>query len=520
MAERQSYPRLFSPAKIGQVTLNNRVVMAPMVTLLGSDTGAVTQRMLDYYAERARGDVGLIIVEATYIHPSGKAFPCQLGIDREGTLPGHFELVETIHRYGARAAIQVHHAGAHIAPMYCEATPVAPSPVSPPGSDTVPQELTVAEIEELADAFARSAERAKRAGYDAVELHGAHGFLIHHFLSPASNRRTDRYGGNLENRLRFPLLVVSRVREAVGSRYPLLVRMSAEGGYGLEEATEIARAFEQAGIDCIDVSIGGTAPTTLVLPHTSPMAIPEGYLVPHAATIKRALSIPTIAVGEIRHPLFAEQVLARGEADLIALARQFLADPEWPYKADEGLDEEIRLCISCDYCRLALRHNRPIRCLVNPAVGRERELAQPKPAEPSKRAIVVGGGPAGAEAARIAALRGHNVTLYEREREMGGQLWLAAAPPHKGKIHWFREHLEKAVRKAGVKILTSQAFDPSMLDRPGADVLILATGARPIRLDAPGADGGNVVYADDLLSGKTQTAGERVAVLGGRQVGC
>ena len=518
--EKRFCQRLFSPAQIGGMRLKNRVVMAPMVTQLASDSGTVTQRMLDYYDGRAKGGVGLVIVEATYVAASGKGFPCQLGIDRDAFLPGHFELAEVIHRHGARAAIQIHHGGADADIASCGGTLLAPSPVTGYRSGVMPRELTVEEIEELAECFARAAERAKRVGYDAVELHGAHGYLIHQFLSPASNQRTDEYGGSFENRLRFPRLVISRVRELAGSRFPVLLRMSAEGGYGLEEAVEIAAALEGEGVDCIHVSMGGTAPTRVVPSHTSPMAMPEGYLASHAAAIKSRLSIPVIAVGEIRHPSFAEEMLAQGKADFIALARQFLADPEWPRKASAGLDDEIRLCISCDHCRLSLRHSIPIRCLVNPAVGRERDLGELKPAPRSKRVVVVGGGPGGMEAARVAAIRGHTVALYERYEKLGGQLWLAAATPYKEKVHWLRENLEAGVRRAGVRIRTSEAFTPATLDGENAEVVIVATGAKAIGLEAPGADGENVVSSHHLLQGKVPVEGKRVVVLGGRQVGC
>jgi 2,4-dienoyl-CoA reductase-like NADH-dependent reductase (Old Yellow Enzyme family)/thioredoxin reductase len=484
--------------------------------MLASDTGAVTQTMLDYYAERAKGGAGLIIVEATYVHPGGRAFPSQLGIDRESIVPSHFELVETIHRHGAKAAIQIHHAGASVGPLYREGPLVAPSAVVSPTSDTLPRELTTGEIIELANCFARAAERAKRAGYDAVELHGAHGFLIHQFMSPASNRRSDEYGGNFENRLRFPLLVLSKVREAVGTRYPILIRISAEGGYNLEEGVEIARALARAGVDCIDVSIGGTAPVSLVPPNTSPMDIPEGYMVPHAATIKRNMSIPVITVGEIRHPDFAEQVLVQGQADFVALARQLLADPYWPTKAARGRDDEIRRCISCDFCRLSLRRNRHIRCFINPACGREREFAELNPAFTRKKVTVVGGGPAGMQAATIAAQRGHDVTLCERDARLGGRLWPFAALPSKKKGHWLREYLEASLRDAGVKIHTSITATPKMSKERKTDVLIVATGAQGKSKPA------GAVSADALLKGEVHLTGkiETAVVLDASQAGC
>ncbi|MEK7373263.1 MAG: NADH:flavin oxidoreductase, partial [candidate division NC10 bacterium] len=313
--------------------LRNRVVMAPMVVQLGSESGAVTQRTVDYYVRRAAGGAGLVIVEASYIAPEAKAYACQLGIDRDGLLPGHFELVEAIHRHGAKVAIQIHHGGGRADPALTGGVLVAPSPVAQDAHAVVPREATPQEIETLAESYARAAGRAQRAGYDAVEIHGAHGYLIHEFLSPASNRRSDAYGGSPENRRRFAGLVIRRVREAVGARFPVLFRMSAEGGYGIEAAVEIAQALEAWGVDAIHVSVGGTAPITLVPPDTSPMARPEGWLTGYAATIKKRVSVPIIVVGEIRHPVFAEEVLAQGKADFIALGRQLLADPDWPAKA-------------------------------------------------------------------------------------------------------------------------------------------------------------------------------------------
>jgi len=514
------HPRLFSPGTMGRMELRNRVVMAPMCVQLAAESGAVTQRTIDYYARRAAGGAGLVIVEASYIAPEGKAFACQLGIHRDGLLPGHFELVEAIHRHGAKAAIQIHHGGGRAHPAFTGGVLLAPSPVAQEGIPAVPREVTAQEIEALADSYGRAAARAQRAGYDAVEIHGAHGYLIHEFLSPAANLRSDVYGGSRENRLRFAGLVIRRVREATGARFPVLFRMSAEGGYEIEEAVEIARALEAWGVDAIHVSVGGTAPITLVSPDSSPMARPEGWLTGHAATIKSRVSVPVIVVGEIRQPGFAEKILAQGKADFIALGRQFLADPDWPAKAEAGRDGEIRLCISCDYCRLALVHTRPIRCLVNPEVGREREFSAIGPAATPRRVIVVGGGPGGLEAARAAAARGHHVTLYERSAELGGQLNLAALPPHKEKIKWLRQCLVTQVEKAGVKLCTSTVFRPEELADGEADAVVVATGAHPQEEEVPGARAGQVVSAWDVLEGRPPARDMAVVVLGGRQMGC
>ena len=520
MVEAMVRPRLFSPGKMGPMQLRNRVVMAPMVVQLASESGAVTQRTVDYYVRRAAGGAGLVIVEASYIAPEAKAFACQLGIDRDGLVPGHFELVEAIHRHGAKVALQIHHGGGRADPALTGGVLVTPSPVAQDAHAVVPREATPQEIETWAESYARAAGRALRAGYDAVEIHGAHGYLIHEFLSPASNRRSDAYGGSPENRRRFAGLVIRRVREAVGARFPVLFRMSAEGGYGIEEAVEIAQALEAWGVDAIHVSVGGTAPITLVPPDTSPMARPEGWLTGYAATIKKRVSVPIIVVGEIRHPVFAEEVLAQGKADFIALGRQLLADPDWPAKAEAGRDDEIRLCISCDHCRLALLLTRPIRCLVNPEVGREREFSAFGPAAAPKRVIVVGGGPAGLEAARAAAARGHHVTLSERSAELGGQLHLAALPPHKEKIEWLRRCLVTQARKAGAELSPSTIFRPEGLAEGEADAVVVATGARPVEEQVPGARAGQVFSAWEVLEGRPPARDLAVVVLGGRQMGC
>jgi 2,4-dienoyl-CoA reductase-like NADH-dependent reductase (Old Yellow Enzyme family) len=536
--------KLFSPGKIGYMELRNRVVMAPMMVQLAAESGAVTARSIDYYARRAKGGAGLIIVEATWIASTGKAFACQIGLDRDALIPGHFDLVEAIHRHGAKVACQLHHGGARANPAFTggtlvapsavagfyidnsrdpkdtDSTSVAPSAIAEPETPVLPRELTQQEIVALVDAYARAAGRAQRAGYDAVEIHGAHGYLIHQFLSPVSNRRTDEYGGSVEKRMRFAALVIRRVREVVGARFPILFRMSVESGYGIDEAVEIARALDTCGVDAIHVSVGGIEPVTLVPPDTSPMARPEGWLTGFAETIRKRVAVPVIVVGEIRHPRFAEDALAQGKADFIALARPLLADPDWPAKALAGRDDEIRHCISCDYCRLTLLHTRPIRCLVNPEVGREREFASIGPAPQAKRVIVVGGGPAGLDAARSAAARGHHVRLFERAAELGGQLRLAILPPHKEKIEWLRKCLITQAQRAGVELVTSTPFQPEALVPGEADAVVIATGAKPREENLAGARADQVVAAWDVLDGRPSARNLRVLVLGGRQMGC
>jgi NADPH-dependent 2,4-dienoyl-CoA reductase/sulfur reductase-like enzyme len=380
--------------------------------------------------------------------------------------------------------------------------------------------MTLEEIAALVRRFGEAADRAKRAGYDAVEVHGAHGYLLHQFLSPASNLRTDEYGGSPENRMRFTLEVIRSVRQAVGPDYPVLYRLSTEGGYGLEDSVAFATQWAEAGVDALNVSIGGTAPITLLPPETSPMSIPQGYLADYVHAVKKAVSIPVIAVGEIREPAVAESILAQGKADYVALARALMSDPNWVAKASQGREGDILKCISCDECRFCLYRGLPVRCLINPQLGREGWLHEPEPAATSRKVMVVGAGPAGMEVARVAALRGHQVSLYESKPALGGgQLTLAEAPPHKEKLPWLGEYLTRQLERLPVKVHAESPVDSATVEREAPDVLVVATGAVPVIPDIPGIDGENVVTAFRVLEGELATEGKQVVVLGGRRVG-
>lgn len=519
MPATRQYKTLFSPGSIGRMTLKNRLVMAPIVTQYATDTGAASQVQRDYLSERARGGVGLIVVEASYVDPLGKAFACQLGIDRDELAPSHMELTEAIHRFGSRVAVQLHHAGNRAHSRFTGGRVVAPSAIASGGE--MPDEMTLDDIAAVVQRFGQAAERARRAGYDAVEIHGAHGYLLHQFLSPATNRRTDAYGGSAENRLRFTLEVIRSVREAVGPDFPILYRMSMEGGYGIEAAATFAKEWEAAGVDTLNVSIGGTAPIDLLPPGISPMAIPQGYLADHAEAIKQAVGVPVIVVGEIREPAIAEAILADGKADFIALGRQLLADADWGAKAAQGADDRIRKCLSCDDCRRGLTNGIPIRCLINPRLGREGWLGDPEPAATPRKIMVVGSGPAGMETARVAALRGHQVRLYESESSLGGgQLTLAEAPPYKEKIGWFKEYLRQELSRLPVEVYLDTLVDADRVAREAPEVLVVAIGVTPIIPDIPGIDADHVISAHDLLAGKGVPQDQQVVVLGGRQVGC
>ena len=510
--------KLWEPIRIGRMELKNRVVMPPMVTRYAADDGFVTERTRNYYGARARGGAGLIIVEATYVHRQGWAFPNQIGISDDKFIPKLSELVDTVHRHGAKIAIQLHHGGRQAKEALSGLQPVAPSPLPMAGGE-MPREMTVEEIAETVAYFAEAAIRAQKAGFDGVELHAAHGYLIDQFLSPTSNKRDDEYGGDLHRRARFFLEIIAAVKEAVGEDYPVWCRMDGKEygveGITLEDARQTARLAQDAGLAAIHVSSWGpTTPVNRTTPTFVPAVIEE-----LAEGIKKAVSIPVIAVGRIT-PEDGERMLKEGKADLIAIGKAMLADSEWSNKVASGKTEDITPCIICNGCRDDLRTPKVvgIRCSVNAALGREKE-SEIVPAAKPRKVLVVGGGPAGMEAARVAALRGHQVTLWEKESRLGGQLIQAAIAPHKDRIAPLYKYLETQLQKLGVKIQPGKEATAAAVAEFNPEAVVVATGVKPFVPDISGLDKVKVVQAGDVLEGKVKV-GQKVAIIGGELVGC
>lgn len=475
------FPRLFEPGHIGSLRIRNRVVMAPITTIYGADNGDMTEITLKYYEERARGGVGLIISEAVCVDaPEGRQFATLPCLDREGLIPSHNEVVEAVHSYDAKIALQLHHAGRLADPRIMKdgQVPVGPSKITSTTSwrqIAEPRELTIEEIQRIVRKYAEAADRGKRAGYDAIELHMAHGYLPHSFIAEKTNQRTDQYGGSLENRLRFPLEIVQAVKDAVGKDFPIICQFSAEGGYDFSVGMSIAQELEKAGADALHVSIGGVGPISVIPRDQSHMARPQGYLAPFAEAIKKQSNLPVITVGEIKDPHFAEEILAAGQADFVAVGRSLIADPDWPRKAEHGHADEIRRCPSCGLCEMSWVVGVNMRCLVNADVGREREFSPPHPAATKKKVIVLGGDAAGLEAARVAALRGHQVDLYTAEDELGAlQLKGAAASPQKERMQFVREFLVSQPEKVGVVTHLGNIPDRAAIEKLRPDVAIIA----------------------------------------------
>lgn len=469
------FTRLFEPFRLGTMEIRNRIVMPAMATCLASEDGYVTDRTLDYYEERACGGVGLIIVgEAIIDVPRGLEGPRRIAIGDEH-VPGLTKLAEIIKKHGARAAFQLNHGGGFAVSSTTGLQPLAPSAVICRPGGELPRELTVDEIQDLVQRFARAAERAKRAGFEGVEIHATGSYLIKQFLSPAQNKRTDAYGGILANRARFLLEIMAAVRERVGPGYPLWVRVSGRG-YGMgngftapEDVLQLSKMLEKAGACAINVNNHASK-----YPFNR-MVEPEGNALAFAEAVKKVVSIPVIAVGRIT-PEVGEKALAEGKADLVAIARGLLADPELPNKAASGRLDDIVPCITCLFCGTMSRLGEA-GCTVNPALGKERAF-KITPAVKVKRVMVVGGGPAGMQAAIMAARRGHRVMLYDKRRSLGGQLRLAARVPNRDRINNLVSYLSHQVVKRGVEVNLGREVTPGLVDSLKPDVVILATGSK------------------------------------------
>ena len=515
------YKKLFEPWMIGKVKIRNRIISAPMERNYCNIDGSVTQQYIDNLTAKAKGGVGLIMVESTYVDPRGKGRFYQLGCYDDRLIPGLKRLTDAVHQHGAKIALELQFSGRQTSGRVTGMQPMAPSPVSCAisGGD-LPREMTIDEIKEMVVSFAKAAARSKQAGFDLVELHGAHGYLIAQFLSGYANKRTDEYGGNFENRTRFPLEVVAAVREAVGPDFPIAYRLSGdeyiEGGLNLEETVPFAQKLEQAGVDLIDVS-AGLYETTYII--SQPMDIPLGCNVHLAEEIKAAVDIPVSVAGRINDPTFADDILTQGKSDFISFARALHADPEFPRKAQEGRPEDICMCVGCmQGCIDMLGTGAPIFCAVNSSVGKEGPY-EIKSAPRKKKVMVIGGGPGGMEAARIAALRGHEVSLYEKEDVLGGQVRWAAKPPFRGEYEQVIRYLSHQIKKTGVAVHLCQEVDKGSVYEQKPDVVIVATGAYPYKGNFPGRNKPHVCTYLDILSGSVEP-GKKVAIIGGDKIAC
>lgn len=519
--------KLFESMKIGRMELKNRIVMPAMGTGYCNEMGFSTERLMAYLEERARGGAALITVQNTCIDSrGGKRLWRQLCIDSDKFIPGLYELTEAVHDWGAKIALQLIHSGRLADPDVNEGIqPVSASTMSGysgiTGKEVLARELRLDEIEALVEKFAQGVWRAKQAGFDAVEFHGAHGFLIAQFLSPFTNHRTDLYGGDLKGRMRFALEIVRRSKEKVGDDFPLIFRISADeyvpGGLILEETKEICRELEKTAVDALHISAGGGDESPWIKFGIMPGATPQGCLVHFAEEIKKIVKIPVITVGRINDPRFAEKILREGKADLVAMGRALLADPHLPQKAFMGNFNEIRRCIGCTLCSTFVLKKGMLRCTVNPSLGKEEEDRKIFPAR-GKKVLIIGGGPAGLEAAKWAAMKGHKVTLYEKEKKLGGQVKIAAKVPYKGEMISIIDHLSQQVRKMGIKVVLGEEVMVPLIKKASPEVIIIATGSVPLIPEIKGANQDTLTSVREILAGEKRV-GKKVMIIGGSSAG-
>ncbi len=468
---------LWRPGRIGRLEVPNRVLMAPMEKNLCTAGGVITDRYIDYLVARARGDVALLRVEATYVDPVGQGRPFQVGAHNDATIEGLARLADAVHAAGGRLSVELAHCGRQTDARVTGRQPVAPSAVPCEASGGyLPRALSRDEIAEIVARFAAAALRVQQAGLDAVEIHGASGYLLNAFTSPYTNLRDDEYGGTPEHRRRFPLEVVAAVRDAIGSEMPLLYRMSADdcvpGGITPAESGPLAAELERGGVDLIDVSAGTYESILATQP---PMEAAAGGLLATAAVIKQHVTIPVATAGKLVDLEVAERALTQSGLDFVTIGRGLHADPELLRKVRSGRSSEVRRCIACAECVAFLGYG-PAYCAVNPLTARERQLS-PAAARESRRVVVIGGGPAGMEAARTAAIRGHEVTLYERGNRLGGQVLLGSLVNGRAAFAEPVRYLERELERVGVSVQLGSELDAPRVAGLQADDVIVATGA-------------------------------------------
>jgi len=514
---------LFSPLKIGNIELKNRIVMAPMSLNYSREDGTPSSRQVAYYKARVKGGVGLIISESCYVAAESRGGKRRLGLSSDEMVSGHKRLTSAVHEHGGRIFCQLHHGGAAVSPAASGALPVSASAtpltvMGEPFIGIVPRRLDLEEIRGVTKAFALAAVRAGEAGYDGIQLHAAHGYLIHQFFSPLYNFRQDAYGGSRENRARLLFEVIAEIRRAAGEHFPISVRLTGKeftpGGYGIEDTCWIAEKLE-SDIQEISLSGGNFQEREWMV---APMRVEEGYLANQAQAWKDVVTkIPVSMVGRLTDPRICEGLIRDGKTDLVYLGRALLADPEWPKKAQQGYLEAIRPCISCSRCIDRLMQGLEVQCAVNPLLGREGESVL-DPASRAGNVLVVGGGPAGMEAAATAAGRGHRVTLMERSSRLGGKALAAAIPPSRAAIARFTAYQERQLEITGVRVQLGHEVTAGMVEDLKPDYLVLASGGVPLRPSIPGIGQPHVFQAEDILTSRIPV-GAHAIVIGGGVVG-
>jgi 2,4-dienoyl-CoA reductase-like NADH-dependent reductase (Old Yellow Enzyme family)/thioredoxin reductase len=511
--------KLFSPFNIRNLHLKNRIVMPGLACFLVEADGTITDKAVEYYRIRAAGGASMVIMEACAVSPEGIVSPHQARIYDDRFTEGLSRIARALKAEGAVPAVQLHHGGRQTSARVIKQKPLAPSDLPCPAIKGEVTPLTIDGIQDLVHKFGEAAARAAEAGFELIEIHGAHGYLVNQFLSRFSNVREDDYGADLIGRSRFAREIIREMKRAVGEDFPISFKISAQefvpDGRTVDESIEILKQLVEEGIDVVQVSAGNDATPEWIC---QPAFMERACLVNSAARIKKAFDIPVMAVGRINDPLLADSIISEGKADLVCIGRGLLADPEFPNKAKEGKLDDIRICIACNTCMESIFRKGQIECLVNPTLGREKEM-QFTPADPPKKVMVIGGGPGGLDAAWSAARRGHEVHLYEKESALGGLLNLGAALYYKKELLSLIRFQKRQIEKYGVRCHLNFEATLDTVKEENPDVVILATGSTPIIPAVPGIDKSITLTVNEVFNGN-KPAIKTTAVVGGGANGC
>ena len=512
------FNQMFQPIAIGPMNVKNRFVVPPMGNNFANTDGTWSDQSVAYYAERAKGGFGLVTIEATVVHQGAKGGPRKPCLYSDDAIPSLRRITDACHAAGAKVSVQLQNAGPEGNAKNAGAPIEAASAIPGSCGRDIPVAVPTEKVYELVKGYGEAARRAMEGGVDAVEIHMAHGYLVSSFISPRTNKRVDEFGGSFENRMRFPRLIVEEVKKAVGGKVAIIARINASdevpGGLDVHDSAAVAAYLEACGVECLHVSRAVHIKDEYMW---APTVLHGGFSAELVSEIKRAVNIPIICVGRFTEPQYAELMVREGRADLVAFGRQSLADPHMPEKAQQERLEDMIPCIAClQGCTHNMYQGKPLRCLVNPCLGFESDA--PKPAEQARNVMVVGGGPGGLLAAAVAAERGHNVALYEAQGTLGGNMRLAAYPPGKGDItNMIRAYIVR-VQKAGVEVHLNAEVTPELVAQQDPDVVLVATGAKTMVRDIPGASDPAILHAGRVISGE-QVPGKNVLVVGGGLVG-
>ena len=517
------YPHLLSPLKVGTVTLKNRICLAPMNLREVDHNGGFTARTIAFNERLAKGGVALITLgEACVSRTTGSSESFMLRITNPGAYFSLCNIAEAVHRWGGKISMEMSHAGALCIPQNNFGNqPMGPIDYVKPTGVAV-RAMTLEDMEQVAEDFGNAALTLKNAGFDMVQFHAGHGWLIHQFLSPRTNKRTDEFGGSLENRCRFPIMCLETIRSKVGKNFPVDMRMTGdeiiEGGYHIEEGMEIARLLSPY-VDMIQVSTGGIYHPDATARMSPGVFMEKGCNVDFAAAIKSVVDIPVSTVAGINEPDMMEEVIRDGRADLILMGRGLICEPEMPNKLASGRYEDCNRCLRCNECHNRLFAKNWFQCTLNPEVGFEDRLPVPPAPEKKKKVLVVGGGPGGLMAAWTAAKRGHYVTLCEKGAELGGAIRFADHVYFKRDMAYWRHQMEKRVAETGVDVRLNTEVTAAYIENEKPDAVICAVGADPARPPIPGMDDPKVIVGATMHY-TPQNYGDRVVVIGGGLVGC